>query len=193
MVGLREDGSIRLGQNFLVRNVPRLVEAGFAVVVVDAPSDYPTNVDPIRASPQHAADVTALLDAIAERFPGPYVLAGHSAGTISAAYLGIVLPDPRIAGIVLVESLGQKLGQPAIERGALRVSSLPLHQLRRPVLFIHHRDDPCFASQYRDALDLRLRMVASQRIDFVTVLGGDASASEATVDQSSISHEQDTE
>jgi pimeloyl-ACP methyl ester carboxylesterase len=165
-----QNGQIRLGTNFLVRSIPLFAAAGLLTVDVDLPSDQPDGMTvQFRAGDAHAVDVSRIVDELRARWSLPIILVGTSNGTISAAHAALALPPQTIDGLVLTSTLGERLGPRAT---GVRVSSLPVEQIVVPTLFVHHRDDGCLASQYSDALALRMRMTGAPA-DFVTVLGGD--------------------
>lgn len=154
------DGTVRLGANFLVRTAPQFVTRGFAVAIVDVPSDHAAGMgDEFRFSPQHAQDIARLIDELGARKLEPVYLVGTSRGTISAAYLGTALPDPRIKGLALTSSM-QSLGPMALSK------------ITVPVLVLHHRNDRCRVTPYEAAARLPGLLTGSPRITFVTVHGG---------------------
>jgi pimeloyl-ACP methyl ester carboxylesterase len=100
------EGRIHLGKNFLVRSSPEFVKRGFAIAIVDVPSDRPKGMtDTFRNSPKHAQDIEKAIEFLAGQGLQPVYLVGTSRGTLSVAYLGIALKDERIKGIVLTSSL----------------------------------------------------------------------------------------
>ena len=64
-----------------------------------------------------------------------------------------------------------KLHANRVGEGSL--ASVPLHTIAYPVLFVHHREDPCtsFEAAYRQ----HRRLIESSRVNFIEVLGGDQS------------------
>ncbi|HEV8342650.1 MAG TPA: hypothetical protein VGR30_09795 [Candidatus Binatia bacterium] len=145
-------------------------EQGFVTALVDVPSDQPygvTGTDPFRVSKEHLEDVKKIIDFVSQKWPKPIYLIGHSAGTTSVAYLATALKDHRIGSIVLTGALG--------DLGPRRVSlaTLPLQNITYPVLFVHHKEDPC--TSLEAALQQRQRLVSSPRVGFIEVLGGDQS------------------
>jgi hypothetical protein len=165
----RDDGTIRLGGNFLVRTAPQFVQRGFTVAIVDAPSDQRGGMsDAFRTSAQHAADIERAIDALSTDGPQPTYLIGTSRGTLSVASLATRLTDERVKGIVLTSSLG----------GTRGLRSLPLGRITVPVLVVHHRDDACPASLFRDAAQMVSLIAHSPRLNLVEVSGGLASAAD---------------
>jgi hypothetical protein len=82
--------------NFLVRTRQLFADAGFAVAVIDAPSDRQSKpfLAGFRQTPEHAADIKAVITWLRQQTPGPVWLAGTSRGTQSVGYIATELsPD----------------------------------------------------------------------------------------------------
>jgi hypothetical protein len=140
-----------------------LPELGFATAIVDMPSDRPAGAwagDRFRTSRDHLEDVTKIIEFVNQKWPIPFILIGHSAGTISVAHVAASLKDQRIGGIVLT-------GAPSL------LAKLPLHDIAYPALFVHHRDDTC--ASFDAALQQKHRLINSSRVGFIEVRGGDPS------------------
>ncbi len=166
-------GKIRLGGNFLTRSAELFVERNFAVAIVDVPSDQAYGMsDQFRSSKEHTEDVRKIIDRLVQKLQQPIFLAGTSRGTISTVHLGISLKDQRIGAIVLTSSIGASKG------AGMSLFNLPLEDIALPVLFVHHRDDGCWAARFNDALQARERIKGSPRTQFIEVSGGDAPRSE---------------
>lgn len=159
-----EGGRIRFGEgNFLVRSRQMFVERGVAAAVMDSPSDQPQGMDDwFRLGDKHAADITRVSEELKRRFPGtPVFLVGTSRGTVSAAAAGRVLGET-VAGVVLTSTLFIGGGRPGPG-----LSGFDFKAIRAPLLFVHHADDGCRFTPYRDAKNL------SSRFPLITVQGGD--------------------
>jgi poly(3-hydroxybutyrate) depolymerase len=160
-----ENGSVKFGPaaNFLIRIRERLVDADIADAIVDSPSDQlPQGMqDRFRLGPDHLADIRALLSDLKKRFPGARIyLVGTSRGTISAAALAAKLGDS-VQGIILSSTVTNhdKMGE--------ALSTFDFGTIKVPVLFVHHRDDGCFTSPYRNVERI------SKGAALVSVSGGD--------------------
>ncbi len=158
------NGSMKWGEgNFLVRTRQLFAAQGLAVAVVDAPSDR--QVSPFlagfRQTPQHAADMRAVIAWMRENYRVPVWLVGTSRGTESAAYLAIALngadgPD----GIVLSSTILSD------DKGR-SVLAMPLDKISIPTLVVHHEQDGCahcpfskipaLMDQLQNAADKQLR------------------------------------
>lgn len=112
---------------------------------------------------QHAADIGAIIAALAARFPGAeFYLVGTSKGTVSAAALGARL-GAKIAGVVLTSTVTQA------SRGGEGLSGFDFGKLNVPVLLMHHKSDACHVTPYY-AVE---RIAKEYRIPLVTVTGSD--------------------
>lgn len=163
-IRLREEGGkVRFGaQNFLPRARREFVAAGIQPVILDNPTDQqagPGMSDAFRRSPEHGADLRAVIAEVKKRFPGrPVFLVTTSRSTISGAYQARALGG-ELAGVVLSSSLFRERNAPVL--AAFDFSSAAL-----PLLFVHHRADACPATPYYDAERL------GARFPLVSVSGG---------------------
>jgi pimeloyl-ACP methyl ester carboxylesterase len=168
-IRLRSDGGqIKLGEgNFLVRSRKFFADSGIATAVFDAPSDEATGMnDGFRLGDKHAADIAAVVAELKKRYPElPVFLVGTSRGTISAAAAGRVLAD-RVAGVVLTSTLFNAA------RSGPGLSGFDFATISAPLLFVHHADDSCSFTPYRNAKSL------SAKFPLITVQGGDTPRSD---------------
>lgn len=165
-----EEGRIRFGEgNFLVRSRQQFVDRSVAAAVMDAPSDQPRGMDDwFRLSDKHALDVTRVSEEIKRRFPGlPVFLVGTSRGTVSAAAAARALGDG-IAGVVLTSSLF--LGA----RAGPGLSGFDYTKIKAPVLLVHHAEDGCNVTPYREAR----RLAEARQYPLITVSGGKPATSD---------------
>jgi len=160
-----QDGRLRYG-----RFTSLLSEQPFITAVVDMPSDHPGGVagtDQFRASKAYTEDIKNVIDLLRQKWTKPVFLLGHSGGTTSVAHLGTILKDQRIAGLILMATISTHRGP------GVSLSSLPLHEITYPILFVHHREDRCVS--FEAALQQLSRLTKSPKADFIEVLGGDRS------------------
>jgi len=136
-IGMR-DGTPH-SQNFLVRTRDEFAGAGYNVAVVGKPSDHGDLDAAWRATPDHVADLAAVVDKVKAQGGGkPVWLVGTSLGTISAAAAAGGMDPSRIGGIVLTSSVT------GTDRyTAFSVPMLDLSRIRVPVLLMHHKEDAC--------------------------------------------------
>lgn len=139
-VRLGADGSLGgMGGNFLSRSRSLFVQQGFAVALMDAPSDRQVSpfLSGFRQTPEHVTDLKALIADVRMRSQRPVALVGTSRGTQSAAAVAIALaesggPD----ALVLTSTI---LTDPQSKA----VPKMALDTLRIPVLVMHHQQDGC--------------------------------------------------
>lgn len=145
-----EDGVIRykLPGNFLVRSRRHWLDRDTLVLLVDAPSDQlATFSQRFRETPRYGADVAALLRATGARYGvTEWVFIGTSEGSVSAFHAARMNPD-LASRLVLTSSLF------LANRHGPGLSGADLAQMPARSLWVHHRDDPCPYTAYRDARD----------------------------------------
>jgi hypothetical protein len=146
-----EDGQPRFGaQNFLPRSRAEFIRNGVLPVIMDNPSDQQSHEgmsDGFRMGEAHLTDVRAVVAEVKKRHPGlPVFLVGTSRSTISTAYLGRAMAG-EVAGVVSSASMFY-LGRSAI------LASFDFSSVKMPLLFVHHREDACPSTPYRDAARL---------------------------------------
>jgi pimeloyl-ACP methyl ester carboxylesterase len=103
-------GSFKWGEgNFLVRTREQFAAHGLLVAVVDAPSDRqsPPYLSGFRQTPEHVADIKAVIAWLKQQAPVPVWLVGTSRGTQSAAFIATQLPvaDGGPNGLVLTSTM----------------------------------------------------------------------------------------
>lgn len=141
-----EGGEIQNDQRggFLIRARRFFLEDGFLTVVIDAPSDQQPNFWPeFRETPRYGEDVKAVIEAIGKKYgPLDWTFAGHSEGSVSAAHAARMLPSDAkrvalTASVVIPNPRGRGLSASDIAR------------IKVPVMWVHHRNDPCSYTPYR--------------------------------------------
>jgi pimeloyl-ACP methyl ester carboxylesterase len=166
---IQPDGTLRWGAgNFLVRTRQLFADQGLAVVLVDAPSDRQGEpfLGGFRQSPEHAADVKAVIAWLRARSDVPVWLVGTSRGTQSVAYVASELsgregPD----GIVLTSSI-------LSDRKSRPVPAMPLEKIRVPVLVVHHEKDACPLCSFAQIPSLMSRLENSPRAQLLSFTEG---------------------
>ncbi len=167
--GLRIDdrGEFGWGRgNFLVRSRELFVRQGYAVAVIDAPSDM-AELGNARLTADHVTDVKAVLAWLRARTPGPAWLVGTSRGTQSAAWVAVHAPRAQGGpdGIVLTSTI-------LTDHRSLPVPRMDLDRIAVPVLVVHHKDDACRACPYSEAPALVARLTGAPRRELVAFEGG---------------------
>jgi hypothetical protein len=158
-----EGGKVAFGQqNFLPRARREFIAEGILPVILDNPSDQQSGAgmsDEFRASAEHTADLRAVIAEVKRRRPGlPVFLVTTSRSTISAAHQARALGG-ELAGAVLSSSLFYQGRQPVL-------AVFDFSTVKIPLLFVHHREDACASTPYRDAEKL------GARYPLVSVKGG---------------------
>ena len=157
------------GGNFVVRTRQQYADAGFAVAVIDAPSDRQSMpfLNGFRQTPEHAADVKAVIAWLKQQAPVPVWLVGTSRGTQSAGYIATELtpaqggPD----GIVLTSTILNDPNGRAVPR-------MPLEQITVPVLVAHHEQDGCRLCAFSYTPQLMSRLTKSPKPELISFTGG---------------------
>jgi pimeloyl-ACP methyl ester carboxylesterase len=165
-----EGGQIKLaGGNFLVRWRQQFVGGGIATAVVDTPSDQPQGMeDWFRLGDKHAADITRVVEELKRRYPGiPVFLVGTSRGSVSAAATGGVLGET-VAGVVLTSSMF------VAARSGPALSGFDYAKIKAPVLLVHHAEDSCFWTPYREAR----KLAETRHYPLISVSGGKPATSD---------------
>lgn len=164
---LREaDGQPRfdLRGNFLVRSSRHWLDEETLVVVVDAPSDqWAAFSQRFRESPRYGADVAALLAAIGQRNRvDNWTFVGTSEGSVSAFHAARM--NPLLARRTILTAslfLATRLGP--------GLSGINIGDLPGDLLWVHHENDPCTYTPYREAVDFAQKSGKP----LMTVRGGD--------------------
>jgi len=169
-------GNIRLGMengkpkfnqgNFLPRARREFIRNGILPVILDNPTDQQAGEgmsDDFRESAAHVTDIRAVRAELQKRYPGlPVFVVGTSRSTLSAAHLARSLPG-ELKGAVLTSSLFYSGTGP---RARQVLASYRWEEIKVPLLFVHHQDDSCAATPYREAARL------AARYPLITVHGG---------------------
>jgi len=151
-----ESAQVKLSKNFIVRTADTYVRNGFTTVIVNSSRAL---TDTYRVSTDQAKHIQVMLDELTRMGVERFYLVGTSRGTLSVASLAMKLTDPHLKGIILTSSMAS-------------ISRLDLPRIKVPVLFVHHVDDKCNQTPYREAKDLSQAVSKSVKVTFVDVTGG---------------------
>jgi len=156
--------------NFLVRSRRHWLDEEMLVVVVDAPSDqWATFTQQFRESPRYGMDVEALLNEVDRRYSvREWTFVGTSEGSVSAfhaARMNRLLARRTILTASLFQST----------RNGPGLSAVNWAELSADLLWVHHEDDPCPYTSYRDAREFS----RWSRKPLLTVRGGGPGRGEA--------------
>jgi len=163
--GIGYKGGVPTSKNFLVRSRDLFVAEGFNVAVVGKPTDKDDMDLTFRAGKDHVEDLRVIAEKLRAQFGKPVWLVGTSRGSVSAAAAGAALDSPTIAGIVLTSSVTYSKFQPA-------VPTLPLMDVRVPVLVMHHKRDACRDCDPREAHMITDRLTGAPVKKLLLVDGG---------------------
>jgi dienelactone hydrolase len=159
-----------LSGNFLVRARRLFTDKGLTVAVVDAPSDRQgLTLKGFRQTPQHVADIKAVIAWLKQQSGLPVWLVGTSHGTQSAAFVATELsgsqggPD----GLVLTSTILFDDREPPA------VPQMPLQRLAIPVLVIHHEQDGCRLCPFTAISGLMRELDGAPRKSLISVRGGE--------------------
>ncbi|SCK26219.1 Alpha/beta hydrolase family protein [Variovorax sp. HW608] len=164
------NGSVNWGDgNFLVRTRDLFRQQGLAVAVVDAPSDRQSApfLNGFRQTPEHVADLKAVIGWMRDKTGVPVWLVGTSRGTQSAAWISTQLPraDGGPDGLVLTSTiLSDPRGRP--------VPAMPLDRVTVPVLVVHHQQDGCKQCPFSETSGLMEKFTSAPRKELIPVSGG---------------------
>lgn len=163
---LREAGGepqYELRGNFLVRSRRHWHDGETMVLVLDAPSDeWHSFEQTFRARPRYGEDVAALLREVSARYGvEDWTFVGTSEGSVSAFHAARMNQD-LAKRLVLTASVFRAT------RNGPGLSSAAWSELRIPLLWVHHEDDPCEFTSYNDARYFSGRT----RSPLLTVRGG---------------------
>ncbi|HZM34180.1 MAG TPA: hypothetical protein VFC18_06745 [Burkholderiales bacterium] len=166
IIRLRQDeGALKFEMrgNFLVRSRRRWLDAETLVMVVDAPSDqWASFYQEFRATPRYGADVRALLEEASRKYGvKDWTLVGTSEGSVSAFHAARMNPELAKRVILTASVFVAGKNGPGLSRADYGA-------LKSELLFVHHADDPCQFTPYREA------QAAARRSGkpLVTVRGG---------------------
>ena len=162
-IGLK--GGEPRSNNFLVRTRELFAAQGFNVAVVGKPSDHDDMDLAFRASPEGIEDLRVVATRLKREYKVPVWLVGTSRGTVSAAAAAAALDPSIVSGVVLTSSVTRSKNYPA-------VPTLPLANVRVPVLVMHHKRDACKSCDPREAPMIVERLVNAPVKELMIVDGG---------------------
>jgi hypothetical protein len=149
--------------NFVVRSRRHWLDEQTLIAVIDAPSDQWTSfTQDFRTTARYGADVGKLLEEINRKLAvAQWTLVGTSEGSVSAFHAARM--NPQIAKRLILTS---SVWGPT--RNGPGLSGAKWDELSAALLWVHHEDDPCQFTSYRDAK----RYAERTRAPLVTVRGG---------------------
>ena len=163
-LGIRDDGRMRHGENFVVRTRALWAARGYALVIPDAAGT--DDLRGRRSSPRYADIVRALVTFARSQNRKPVFLLGTSQGSIAAMNGAAHMRDGEIAGLVLTESVSRLGGS-----GETVFDAHPA-DVNVPALVVANRDDACFVAPPGDAPRIAAGMAHSPDAQVLFVSGG---------------------
>ena len=167
---ISSDGLIHWGKdNFLVRARQLFARQGFLAVLVDAPSDRvsPPFLRGFRQTPEHLADIKAVIAWARGQTRTPVWLLGTSRGTQSAAFVATQLQPPDGAdGLALTSTI-------LVDSDGPSVLSMPMDTLQIPVLVAHHEQDGCRLCSFSLTSNLMDKLRDAPKKQLISFTGGD--------------------
>jgi len=160
-----ENGRLEYEQrgNFLIRSRRHWLDDETLLAVLDAPSDeWATFTQDFRTTARYGTDVGAVLNEVSKRYPvGEWTFVGTSEGSMSAFYAARM--NAQLAKRVILTSSvwGPTNSGPGL-------SGAKFGEISAPLLWVHHENDPCPYTQYRDARRYAERTMSP----LLTVRGG---------------------
>ncbi len=143
-----EDGELKFEMhgNFVVRTRRHWLDGETLVMLVDAPSDHwPTFYQEFRETPRYGADVGALVAEASRKYAvSDWTFVGTSEGSVSAFHAARM--NPQLAKRVILTSSVFVYG-----KNGPGLSRVKFDALRSELLWVHHAEDPCRFTSYRDA------------------------------------------
>ncbi|MCX7167130.1 MAG: alpha/beta hydrolase [Rhodocyclales bacterium] len=164
-IGIFPNGSMR-NENFLSGGARRFTENGISVVIPDVPSDR-RSLDNFRDTPEHAQDNAALIEFLRQQSSVPVWAIGTSNGSLSAASASTRLKEKGPDGLVLTSSVT------LAPFAALHLVTLaPLHEVKVPVLLVHHKQDGCKFTPYEAMPGLVAALKSAKKVELISEEGG---------------------
>lgn len=163
-IGIAGDGSLRHGDNFLVRTRARFAALGFAVLIPDAAGTR--SLRGRRSTPAYGGIVAALVRAAGQMSGRPVFLLGTSQGAIAAVNGAAHMAKGTIAGLVLTESVSRRggSGETVFDADPAAVTA--------PVLIIANDDDACPVAPPADAARIARSLKSAADVQVVHASGG---------------------
>lgn len=145
-IELDSTGATAFRGNFLLRTARYWIDKGYAVALVDMPSDHADGGDPYRLSGDSLADQRAVVAELRKRFPrAKVVLTGTSRGTVTVA--AVFANEPGLADLYVLTSpvtiaSGRQSGMSGLDFGGADP---------KKALVVSNRNDRCPVARFSGA------------------------------------------
>ncbi len=156
----------RLPGNPLIRARRLMATGQIALLAVDCRSDSGDECrEAYQSSPQRGKDLQAVIQLARAEIPTitDVWLVGHSAGTLAAAFMG-KHNAAAYSGIIYAATISD----PYKKGSFSSLAGFDYGAIKIPQVFVHHKDDPCFATTY-ESVD---RIARKFSLPLITVQGG---------------------
>ncbi len=166
---LQQDGSGTTDQftfNPVIRSRQRLLDAGYSLILIDAPSDMlasPGIPFAHRVTAAHSAELLDIIRLVQQRDNLPAWMLGFSAGGPSVANVAIGAPRSTPFGLILLSP------NTGVDPHLL---SLNLETIQRPTLLLTHASDTCSGTSPANAPAVMSRLSAAEARRHTSFTGG---------------------
>jgi hypothetical protein len=171
-LGIRADGTIGNGGNFLVRTRAQWAAKGFLVIIPDTPADRPS-LFRYRLSDGYRGVLQAILAHARTLSDKPIWLMGTSAGTPGALFGAASLGDA-VHGAVVSSAITLPSGN-----DPETVFSVALDRIRQPVLIQYHTEDRCSVTPPGNEARIKAALTGAGAVELQSFSGGLPPASSA--------------
>jgi len=162
---------------FLTRSRGEFTKRGFAIALIDRPSDMPEVRHQHRVSTEHAADLKAVVDFLRTRYKQPLWLVGMSAGALSIGNFAQAHPTGS-DGVIFVSPV-TKPAKIIVDRYPDGAASFDYSAVTAPAMVLVHRRDQCSLTPPAGAGLIKDRLRNANNVAVVELEGGRAPVSEA--------------
>jgi len=169
-LGLQSSGT-GTHENFtfspFIRIRQALLDAGYSLVMIDAPSDMTAAGIPFahRVTAAHSAELLEVIRFVQARDNLPAWMLGFSAGGPSAANVALAAPRSQPFGLIL---MSPNTGV------APHLLGMNLEAMQRPTLLLTHASDTCDGTSPANAPTVMSRLSATEARRHVSLTGGSA-------------------
>ena len=162
---------------FLTRSRGEFTKRGFAIALIDRPSDMPEVRHQHRVSTEHAADLKAVADFLRTRYELPLWLVGMSAGALSIGNFAQA-HSTGSDGLIFVSPV-TKPRKIILDRYPDGAASFDYSNVAAPVMVLVHKRDQCSLTPPAGAGIIKDRFHNPDKVAIVALEGGRAPVSEA--------------
>lgn len=175
-LGLSDSGAIRHNSNnFTVRIIDDMVNAGFMVALVDAPEDmqgmYGMYSGSYRVTESHYLGISKIYTYIKERNNIPVWLLGFSMGNHSATYLAGRFKN-KIDGLIIASSSTKWTDTRSYSDYPGGILDIYLDQITVPALILHHKNDRCRVCPSDNVPLIKKALIHSPNVAVKLISGG---------------------